>query len=225
MKKELIILSVSDVVEKALYHATTRDRFADVDLVLGCGDLPYYYLEFIADALNVQVLFIRGNHDATVEISEDGNRRKPLGAVDLHRRVVYRHGLIIAGLGGALQYRPGMNQYTQLQMWLFVLQLLPRLLWQRIVHGRWLDILVTHAPPWGIHDQSDPAHRGFKAIRWLIETFTPRLMFHGHVSVENRKDFKSLLNTTTIINTYGYRKTNVQLNGFTLAGNNKIDGT
>lgn len=33
-----------------------------------------------------------------------------------------------------------------------------------IARGRRLDLLVTHAPPRGIHDSPDPVHRGFAAF-------------------------------------------------------------
>ena len=108
----MIILSVSDKVEDLLYDEKTCLRFADVDLVLGCGDLPYYYLEFLVDSLNVPVMFVRGNHAAAVEYSEDGDRTKPHGAINLHRRVIRHQGLIIAGFEGSVRYRVGSHQYT-----------------------------------------------------------------------------------------------------------------
>ena len=37
------ILSVSDKVEELLYSPAIKRLFADVDIVLGCGDLPLYY--------------------------------------------------------------------------------------------------------------------------------------------------------------------------------------
>jgi hypothetical protein len=41
-----------------------------------------------------------------------------------------------------------------------------------------LDVLITHAPPEGIHDGSG-AHAGFRAFRWLIDRFPPRYLIHG----------------------------------------------
>jgi len=203
----MVILSVSDVVKKALYSEATKTLFADVDLVVGCGDLPYYYLEFIADALNTPVLFVRGNHDPQVEMHLDGERRGPLGAVDLHRRVVNFEGVLFAGLEGSMRYREGGLMYSERRMWLMALMLVPRLVWNRVVHGRYLDILVTHSPPAGIHDQEDLPHRGFKAIRWLIKTFQPDLHIHGHTRVYQRRRTETRLGKTRILNTYTYQKT------------------
>jgi hypothetical protein len=65
-------------------------------------------------------------------------------------------------------------------MWRRALQLTPQLLRNQARYGRRLDILVTHSPPRGIHEGTDPAHRGFAAFRWLLEYARPRWMLHGH---------------------------------------------
>jgi Icc-related predicted phosphoesterase len=208
----MIILSISDKVEDILFDVKTHQRFADVDLVLGCGDLPYYYLEFLVDSLNIPVMFVRGNHAAAVEYSENGDRTKPNGAINLHHRVIRHQGLIIAGFEGSVRYRSGFYQYTQAQMWWMVLAMMPVLLWNRLVHHRWLDILISHSPPWGINDQSDRAHQGFKALRWLLEVCKPAYHFHGHVHVNSStKIVETLHAQTAVVNTYGYRKTTIDV--------------
>jgi Icc-related predicted phosphoesterase len=86
-----------------------------------------------------------------------------------------------------------------------VYQLVPKLMLNYMKYGRFLDILVTHAPPWKIHDQSDPAHQGVKAFRWLIEAFQPKYHLHGHtVNYLNNERQISRLGETTIINVTGY---------------------
>ena len=208
----MIILSISDKVEGVLFDVKTHQRFADVDLVLGCGDLPYYYLEFLVDSLNIPVMFVRGNHDAVVEYSENGDRTEPNGAINLHHRVIRHQGLIIAGIEGSIRYRAGPYQYTQAQMWWMVLTMMPVLLWNRLVHHRWLDILISHSPPWGINDQPDHAHRGFKALRWLLEVCKPAYHFHGHVHVNSStKKVETRYAQTAVVNTYGYHKTMVDV--------------
>jgi Icc-related predicted phosphoesterase len=81
-----------------------------------------------------------------------------------------------------------------------------------LTQKRYLDIFISHAPPWGIHDQPDLPHQGIKAFRWLIETFQPRYHFHGHIHVY-RKDQQTAtqLGRTTVLNTYGYLETQVDL--------------
>ena len=56
------ILSVSDKVDEVLYSPALKRLFADVDLVLGCGDLPFYYLEFIVTMLGGPLFYVIGNH-------------------------------------------------------------------------------------------------------------------------------------------------------------------
>ncbi len=201
----MVILSVSDIVGKKLYDESTPQVFKDVDIVIACGDLPYYYIEFLGDALNTPVLFVRGNHDAGVEYGWKRERTRPLGAVNLHRRVVRRDGIIFAGLEGSMRYRDGKYMYSDRQMWLLVMALIPKLIWNRVFHGRCLDILVTHSPPFGIHDQSDLPHQGFKAIRWLIKKCQPDIHYHGHVRVRNKEEVETYLGKTRIINTYNHR--------------------
>ena len=57
------ILTVSDKVEPVLYGPYIRERVGKVDLILACGDLPYYYLEYIVGLLDVPLFYVHGNHD------------------------------------------------------------------------------------------------------------------------------------------------------------------
>jgi Icc-related predicted phosphoesterase len=204
------ILAVSDVVLDQLYSPLIRERFPDVDLVLGCGDLPYYYLEYILTALNVPTYYVRGNHAHVVEYSMTGQKTHPHGATDLHRHVVCHEGLLMAGIEGCLRYNTGPFQYTQGEMWENAFHLVPKLLYNRIWHGRFLDILITHASPWGIHDQSDRPHQGIKAFNWLLRTFKPRYHFHGHIHVyQSFVKTETLYHQTQVINAYGYRRVEI----------------
>jgi Icc-related predicted phosphoesterase len=208
----LKVLSVSDRVVEFIYNETAAQRFKDVDLVLACGDLPYYYVEYLVDVIEAPVFYVRGNHAPLVEYTQMGERQGPWGASDLHRRLVRHDGLLIAGFEGCLRYRPGPFQYTQGEMWGMVLAMLPRLIWNRLVRGRALDILVTHAPAWGVGDQPDPAHRGFKAFRWLLKVFRPRYHFHGHIHIySDDTPVHSRFEATHVINTYGHVETELEL--------------
>jgi len=205
------VLAVSDKVLDSIYSADVAERFTDVDLVLGCGDLPYYYLEFLIDALDAPVFYVRGNHDPLLERGVNVDRREPRGATDLDGRTVVHDGLLLAGLEGSLRYKEGPFMSTQAEMWWKVLMLIPRLLLNRLRYGRYLDVLVTHAPPWGIHDKPDLAHTGFKAIRWLLETFRPPYHFHGHVHVySNQTTTQTRFADTLVINSFGYCETVIE---------------
>ncbi len=200
------ILSVSDRVSEVVYSPQVRRLFGGADLVLSCGDVPYYYVEYLVSALDVPVFYVRGNHAKLVEYGNAGQRTAPGGAVDLHRRVVVQDGLLLAGVEGSVRYSRGPFQYTQEQMWRHVWHLVPRLLVNRMLHGRFLDVFVTHAPPWGIHDMPDWPHQGIRAFRWLLETFKPAYHFHGHIHLYGpTARFQSKFCETTVINTYGHR--------------------
>ncbi|HEC62212.1 MAG TPA: hypothetical protein ENI27_08165 [bacterium] len=205
---QVSVLSLSDVVNPFLYSPQIRKRFSHIDLVIACGDLPYYYLEYIISALDVRLFFVRGNHDKTVEYSEEGQRRGPGGGTDLHRRIVNFRGLLLAGIEGCQRYRPGPFQYSQTQMWLNVLGLVPGLFMNRILHGRYVDVFVTHAPPRGVHDDTDFTHHGIDAFRWLIQVFQPAYHFHGHIHVyKSNETTETWIGGTKVINTYRFRET------------------
>ncbi len=72
---------------------------------------------------------------------------------------------------------------------------------------RGVDVLITHAPPYGIHDASDLAHTGFKAHEWLIRVARPRLVLHGHQhrNYAPLKAHETTVNGTAVINVHPYR--------------------
>ena len=211
------ILALSDQVVEHLYCPLVKERFGDVDLVVGCGDLPNYYLDYIVSMLNVPLAIVPGNHDLPAASSNSDQDAESSGdprwSANIDGMVVQEHGVLLAGLGGSIRYRPdGSNQYTQAEMTGRVLGLAPRLYWNRLRHGRFLDILVTHAPPRGIHDAEDPAHVGFEVFNRFIAHFRPRYLLHGHSHVYRRCDLTtSQVGPTTIINVYPYRLIEVDI--------------
>ena len=202
------ILSLSDVVVPFIYSPNIRTRFNGVDFVIGCGDLPYSYQEYVISLLDVQLFFVRGNHDKEVEYTLAGQRQYPQGGIDLHRRTIKFKGLLFAGVEGSLRYRRGPYQYTQAEMWNNVFALMPGLYRNKLTEGRYLDIFVTHAPPRGIHDKEDLTHRGINAFRWFIKVFKPAYHFHGHIHIY-RPDavLETRFEETCVINTFGHRET------------------
>jgi len=203
------LLTVSDKECLRVYSSKIKERFHDVDLAIGCGDLSYYYLEYIISSLDVPLYFVRGNHAKAVEFGCYGSREEPWGAVNIHKKTVRdkKTGLILSGIQGSIRYNDGRYQYTQAQMWLMVMQLVPKLILNKIRYGRYLDIFVTHAPPWGIHDCQDPPHRGVKAFLWLIKTFQPDYHLHGHIHVYSTNTVtKTKIGNTLVMNSFGYRK-------------------
>lgn len=188
-----------------LERAVLSESFPKVGLVLSCGDLPYDYLEFLVDAVGAPLLYVRGNHDRPVE-TEERVIRAPQGCVDVDGKVVEVGGLIVLGLGGSRRYsQKGGNQYTEGEMRRRLFRLLPKLWWNKHRKGRALDILLTHAPPRGIHDALDPAHQGFETFLALIRRWKPKLHLHGHTPPRPGLPTETTFDSTRIIHVRGFR--------------------
>lgn len=200
------ILAVSDQVIERVYTLAPAGHFKDVELILGCGDLPYSYLEYIVTILGKPMCYVPGNHDP--EFNPSDLRSKAEGGYNLDLKTVQFKNTLIGGFGGSIRYRQdGVNQYTQSGAYTRALQLLPKLLFNKIRYKRALDILIAHSPPFGIHDDSDPAHQGLKALNWLIQIAKPRYFFHGHTHFykNNIANSETHLQNTMIVNVYPYK--------------------
>lgn len=200
------ILAVSDQVIERVYSLAPSGHFKEVELILGCGDLPYSYLEYIVTILGKPMCYVPGNHDP--EFNPNDLRSKAEGGFNLDLKTVQFKNTLIAGFGGSVRYRPdGVNQYTQTEAYLRAFALLPKLLFNQIRYKRTVDILITHSPPFGIHDDSDVAHQGLKALNWLIKIAKPKYLFHGHTHFyrNNIAQSETTFNGTNIINVYPYK--------------------
>ena len=209
--KVCVSLTVSDKVEPVLYGPYLRQRVGQIDLVLSCGDLPYYYLEFIVSTLDVPLFFVHGNHDVPVATQTDWDPPQHPAVfdwgTDLHGRSLHYQGLILAGLEGCRVYNPGAPfQYTENQTAWQAFRLGWALRWNQLCYGRALDLLVTHAPAYSIHDAKDVAHTGFLTYLTLLQRYKPLLMIHGHNHVYNRSiAMETDYQDVHVVNSYGYR--------------------
>jgi uncharacterized protein len=210
------VLCIADHVDPFIYSAGIKSRFKDVDLVLSAGDLALEYYDFIISSLNKPLFFVFGNHHLTsrqrYERRSDAltsslmpDWQGGVGATYLEGRVVRTGGLLLAGLGGSIWYNGGEHQYTDFTMFFSILRLLPGMAWNRLFRGRWLDILVTHAPPYGINDLPDACHTGFRVFLWFMRTFRPRYLVHGHVHLYDRNAAREAhYADTTVLNAYDH---------------------
>ncbi|MBM3129998.1 MAG: metallophosphoesterase [Chloroflexi bacterium] len=196
------ILTVSDEIVETLHSPALAHRAQGVELILACGDLPVNYLEYLVSMLNVPMFYVMGNHGG-----EGGEGDFPDGGENVDLRCVEYKGLLIAGLEGAQRYNNKPRfQYTENEMRARIAALTPALMLNKARYGRYLDILITHAPPHKIHDGEDYAHRGFKSFVWFIEHYQPRYLIHGHTHVyDKRVETISTRGGTTIVNTVGYK--------------------
>jgi uncharacterized protein len=172
------LLAISDEPDTTLESAASRAGLGPVDLIVGAGDLEPDYLSFVADAFHAPLRYIRGNHD-------DGpawaHTRRVLLPEPMRDGVpVEEAGLALIGFSGSPVYSQGEMQVSSLGMWLRVLGG-----WNRAQRLRPV-IVVTHAPPRGVNDDQDLAHRGFTAFRWLADRLDPPLWLHGHTALVRR---------------------------------------
>ncbi|TCL67442.1 Icc-related predicted phosphoesterase [Hydrogenispora ethanolica] len=186
------ILAVSDVEESLL--ASETKRIAGIDLIVSCGDLNESYLSYLSTIYGVPLLFVRGNHDLalTPEIQLGEN---------LHQRLFSYKNLRFLGFEGSIDYTTHAVQYTEAQMaWMVRLACLKTLL-----HGR-PDIIVTHAPPRGIHDGADRCHQGFQSFHQLVNRLQPRYFLHGHIHLNYQRNLPRVtqVQNTRIVNVYGH---------------------
>lgn len=103
-----------------------------------------------------------------------------------------------------MRYNNGGHQFTEFEMFLRIFKMIPKLFYNRIRHGRFVDILITHAPPRGLGDREDRCHTGFKAFLWFMRHFKPRYLVHGHVHLIDMNAQRVLqYRQTEIINVFG----------------------
>jgi Icc-related predicted phosphoesterase len=215
------ILCVSDHIDPLVYSTSVKERYKNVDLILAAGDLPMEYVEFIVSALNKPVYFVFGNHNLDEYgfyhrlkqglVQSAGGMEALLlenngrGATYVGFKTAREGKLLIAGASGSIEYNNGLNQFTNRQMWFRLLRMAPRLLINRLLYGRYVDIFLTHAPPAGIHDKEDPCHRGFDCYLWFMRVFKPRWLIHGHIHLYDLQDLRvSQYQDTTVINAYSH---------------------
>jgi Icc-related predicted phosphoesterase len=211
--RPLNVLAVCDEVDSRLY-GPTQSACQRPDLILSCGDLPAYYLDYLVSKLDVPMYAVHGNHDA-VPPMEGSRAFSACGASWIGGQGIRTpDGLLLAGFDGSLRYNAGAYQSSQAEMQAAVRRMVPWLMLNRMRYGRYLDVLVTHAPPRGIHDASDRCHTGFDAYTWLIKTFKPRYHLHGHVHIyDRRSETRTRVCETDVINVYPFRELELELPG------------
>lgn len=188
------ILLVSDHEEPYIWDYFDRERFRDVELILSCGDLKGEYLSFLVTMINAPLFYVPGNHNKSYIL------HPPEGCVSADDTVLTHSGIRIAGLGGCMNYNNQEFQYTEEQMEKRV-----RKLGRKIRKQKGVDILLTHAPAFGLGDGDDLAHLGFRSFVGILDEYAPKYFFHGHQHLNYKSQSRvRQYKDTTIINAYGY---------------------
>jgi uncharacterized protein len=190
----LKILLVSDEESTYIWDFFQPEKFKDIELIISCGDLKADYLSFLVTMIKAPLLYVPGNHDTKYLT------HPPEGCESIDGKLVKFKGLRILGLGGSHRYSFAEYQYSEKEMKKRIRKLKPRL-WI----NKGFDILVTHAPAFGIGDDQDPCHQGFKGFNSLMEKYSPKYFFHGHVHLNyGMKPRFNQYKDTKIINAFQY---------------------
>ena len=148
------VLAVSDEVDEGLYADLGPVRAAE--LVVACGDLPFEYLGYLMNGLDVPLVFVPGNHDPdlsgyrhsraglTLRAGLPARAPWPDGAVNADGRIVDVAGLRFAGLGGCRRYGSGPNQYSDHQLAGRARSLRRQARWHQLRGRPRVDVLLTH---------------------------------------------------------------------------------
>ena len=187
------ILAISDEECPALWDYYVPGRLKEYDLIISCGDLKSDYLSFLVTMARCPVLYVHGNHDTHYA------ERHPQGCDCIDGQVITYNGVRILGLGGCVWYHQGSHQYSEREM-----RRRARRLRFQIWKAGGVDIIVTHAPPRGVGDANDNAHRGFEVFLEMMDKYKPKYLLHGHVHM-NYGDTpirERQYGETTVINTY-----------------------
>ncbi len=134
-----------------------------VEMVCTLGDLDQFSLEELQSINNIPKLGVYGNHDS-------GMYFEPLGITNMHLKTFEFGGLMFGGFEGCVRYKndPYAKMYTQEE----ATELL-----KDFPH---VDVMLVHCPPYGINDEPELAHQGFKALREYVEQKKPKYLLHGH---------------------------------------------
>lgn len=226
------ILCVSDYVDPLIYNQNVKEAFPDIDLILCAGDLPMDYVDFIVSVFNKPTYFVFGNHDLKEYhfYHRDGHFDTSKYTRN-YNQAIHGHGaiylgfksfinenltfedpatgkktpLLIAGTSGTVRYNNGLCQFTEAQMKFKLLKLAPKLIYNKLKYGRYLDIFMTHASPRHIHDHEDPCHLGFECYNWFLQRFKPTYMVHGHIHLYDlREERIGKYYDTTVVNAYAH---------------------
>lgn len=187
------ILAIADKESRNLWDFYTPGKLDGIDLIISCGDLDSNYLQFLATFTFAPILYVYGNHDTRYKDNP------PDGCICIEDDIYVHEGIRILGLGGCLRYNNGDHQFEQREMKKRV-----RKLWWKLRKHKGFDILVTHAPAYGLGDDKDRCHTGFEVFNDLLEKYVPKYFLHGHVHMSYGRKFKRLKThgDTLIINPY-----------------------
>ncbi len=187
------ILTIADEESKYYWDFFEKSKLEGIDMILSAGDLAPQYLEFLATYSKAPIIYVHGNHDKCYDDTP------PLGCICADDTIVTHNGIRILGLGGSMKYSGGNYQYTEGEMRMRYMKLMPK-----IIINRGFDILLTHSPAKGLNDGQDLPHQGFECFNFLMDRYKPKYFIHGHVHLNYDRKLKreTMYNGTKVVNAY-----------------------
>lgn len=187
------ILAIADEESAYLWDYFEKSKLEGIDLIISCGDLDPKYLSFLATFTSAPVIYVHGNHDVKYK------KTPPEGCLCIEDQIYVYKGIRILGLGGSMEYTSGDHQYTESAM----KKRVRKLRW-KLFRNKGFDILVTHAPAYGLNDGDDLPHRGFQVFNTLLDKYNPKYFLHGHVHMQYGRKHKryDTYKNTQIINSF-----------------------
>lgn len=176
------ILAISDRPPREKIKAILDKNPVEVICLL--GDLDQFSLQELQDITNLPKVGVYGNHCS-------GRYFDPLGIANMHLKTFEFGGLVFGGFEGCVRYKsdPYAKMYTQEEA-AELLKDFPR-----------VDVILVHCPPYGVNDESEVAHQGFKALREYVLQKKPKYLLHGH-TYPTAENMITKLGDTEIIYVY-----------------------
>jgi hypothetical protein len=175
------ILVIADRPPTKPIGETVRDE--QPDLIITLGDLELSDLQGLDLITNIPKIGVYGNHCS-------GNYFNDFGIEDMHLKIKEIGGVVFGGFEGSVRYKNGdAPMYTQ-QEAAELLKDFPH-----------VDVMLAHSPVRGLHDENDPAHQGFDALRTYVTEKKPKYYLHGHTYVSSSTKV-DVLESTQVVHVY-----------------------
>ncbi|MCL2389031.1 MAG: metallophosphoesterase [Elusimicrobia bacterium] len=225
------ILAISDVEDRALEKLASEspDKLKDLRAICSCGDLRPKYIEYITDSIRKDLYFVEGNHHtlerrkgSSLASFYDKDKHLEIGGINLHAHAVAYDEYIFAGFGGTMDYSGGPMQFSEDKMAKLVAKVqrkIKLISLMDLLQGKKIKrktIVLSHAPPFGIHDKEDICHTGFKCFNDFIKKNKPVVWLHGHIHFQDQtRHQESIVENTKIINVFGSKIIEISGDGIT----------
>ncbi|MDB4992112.1 MAG: metallophosphoesterase [Parcubacteria group bacterium] len=175
------ILAIADRPPRTPIRETINEQHPQIIITL--GDLDMYDLRGLDDIRDIPKIGVYGNHCS-------GTYFPDYGIENMHLKTKEIDGVLFGGFEGSIRYKKGdAPMYTEEEAS------------ELLKDFPYVDVMLAHSPPKGIHDEDDPAHQGLQALRDYVERMQPKYFLHGHTYVSEGTQ-EDLLGNTKVVHVY-----------------------